>query len=95
MSKLFAVAYIVLVGLLMFGAVSTWRTRCESFGCMGNGIAWMAWVVLFVPTLGTGVVLRSLSSLGTSLAKLAKFALWLQVAMGAVLFVLWVSKSAA
>jgi hypothetical protein len=94
MSRAFAVVYLALVGVLLVGAVGIWRIRCEGFGCTGVGVAWFAWVALFVPSLVIGLVLRTLSSLGASFTKLATLALWLQVGSGAVLLVLWVSKSA-
>jgi len=94
MSKAFAVVYLALVGLVIVGAVGIWRIRCEGFGCTGVGIAWFAWVALFVLGLVIGLGLRTLSSLGASLTKLTRLALWLQVGTGAVLFALWVSKSA-
>jgi hypothetical protein len=94
MSRVFALVYLALVGVLTVAAVGIWRIRCEGFGCTGVGIAWFAWVALFVPSLVIGLVLRTLSSLGASLAKLANVALWFQVGTGAVLLVLWVSKSA-
>jgi hypothetical protein len=94
MSKAFAVIYLALVGVVIVSAVGIWRIRCEGFGCTGVGIAWFAWIALFVPSLVIGLALRTLSSLGESLTKLAKLAFWLQVGTGAVLLVLWVSKSA-
>ena len=94
MSRAFAVVYLALVCALIAGAVGIWRIRCEGFGCTGVGIAWFAWVALYVPSLVIGLVLRTLSPLGASLTKLTKLALWLQVGTGAVLFALWVSKSA-
>jgi len=94
MSKAFAVVYLALVGVLIAGAVGIWRIHCEGFGCTGVGIAWFAWVALFVPSLVIGLVLRTLSSLGASLKKIVMLALWLQVGTGAVLLALWLSKSA-
>jgi hypothetical protein len=94
MGKAVAVVYLALVGLLIFGAVGIWRIRCEGFGCTGVGVAWLAWVALFVPSLVIGLVLRTLSSLGVSLTQLTKLALWLQVGTGAALLALWASKSA-
>jgi hypothetical protein len=88
MSKALAVFYLALVGLLIFGAVGVWRIRCEGFVCTGVGVAWLAWVALFVPSLVIGLVLRTLSSLGVSLTQLAKLALWLQVGTGAALLAL-------
>lgn len=94
MSKAFAVACSAFVGLLVFGAIGIWRIKCEGFGCTGVGIAWLAWVALFVAVLVVGFVLGSLTSLGAALTRITKFALWLQVAVGAALFVLWISKTA-
>lgn len=95
MRKVLAVVYLLLVGVLIFGAAGIWRIRCEGFGCTGVGIAWMAWVALFVPSLVLGLVLRALPSLGASLARFASLALWLQIGTGASLFVFWVTKSTA
>ena len=95
MSKVLAVAYIAFVGGLIAWAVDIWNLRCEGFGCTGVGIAWLAWVGLFVPGLALGLVLRMLSSLGTFLAKGTELAFWLQVATGGTLFVVWVSSNVA
>jgi hypothetical protein len=93
MSKVLAVAYIAFVGGLIAWAVDIWNLRCEGFGCTGVGIAWLAWVGLFVPGLALGLVLRMLSSLGTFLAKSTELVFWLQVATGGTLFAVWVSKN--
>ena len=93
-SKTLAVAYIAFVGALIAWAVDIWRLRCEGFGCTGVGVAWLAWVWLFVPGLALGLVLRTLSSLGAFLARSTKFAFWLQVTTGGILLVLWVSRNA-
>jgi hypothetical protein len=94
MRKALALVYLALVGLLIVGAVGIWRIRCEGFGCTGVGVAWLAWVALFVLSLVIGLVLRTLSSLGVSLTQLTKLALWLQVGTGTALLALWASKSA-
>lgn len=94
MGKAFAIAYIAAVGALLFGAAAIFRIRCEGFGCSGLGIAWFAWVALFLPSLGLGLILASLSSLGAPLARATRLALWLQGATGAVLFVLWAARNA-
>ena len=64
-SKVLAGVYVAAVLALAVTAVLIWRLRCESFGCIGIGVAWFAWVVVFFPTLGLGAALRSRSSLGT------------------------------
>jgi len=44
MSKAFASLYVAAVLALGVCAVLIWRMRCEGFGCMGIGVAWVAWV---------------------------------------------------
>jgi hypothetical protein len=94
-SKVFAGAYAVAVLALAVTAVLIWRLRCESFGCMGVGVAWFAWVVVFFPVLGIGAALRSRSSLGSALLRITRLAFLAQAALGITLLVLWVSKNAA
>ncbi|HCH0556336.1 TPA: hypothetical protein NKO30_006466 [Pseudomonas aeruginosa] len=43
---------------LAISAVMLWRMYCESFGCVGKGIAWFAWTVGFMVTLALGYVVR-------------------------------------
>ena len=95
MSKAFAAIYIAAVLALAIAAVLIWRLRCESFGCMGVGVAWFAWVVVFFPVLVLGAVLRSHQALGTTTLQVTRAVVWAQIAIGAVLLVAWVSKNAA
>lgn len=37
-------------------AVLNFRIRCESFGCMGLGVAWLAWSGLYLVTLIAGLI---------------------------------------
>ena len=37
-------------------AVLNFRIRCESFGCMGIGVAWFAWCGLYLVTLVAGLI---------------------------------------
>lgn len=37
-------------------AVLNFRIRCESFGCMGLGVAWFAWSGLYLVTLIAGLI---------------------------------------
>ncbi|QSI78516.1 hypothetical protein [Niveibacterium microcysteis] len=94
MSKAFAAIYVVAVLALAACVVLIWRLRCESFGCMGIGVAWFAWVLAYFPVLLVGVLVRSRESLGAGLRKLMRAAVWAQVAMGAALAVVWVLKQA-
>jgi hypothetical protein len=61
-SKALAVAYIAFVGTLIAWAVDIWHLRCEGFGCTGVGVAWLAWVGLFLPGLALGLGLGSCPS---------------------------------
>lgn len=94
MSRAFAAIYVFAVLALVVFAVLIWRLRCESFGCMGIGVAWFAWVLAYFPVLLIGIVLRSRESLGAGLMKLARAAVWAQLAMGAVLVMVWMLKQA-
>ena len=40
-------------------AVLNFRIRCESFGCMGLGVAWFAWSGLYLVTLIAGFGIKS------------------------------------
>ena len=95
MSKALATVYVMAVIALAVAAALIWRLHCESFGCMGIGVAWFAWVVAFFPFLALGVALRSRASLGAGLGKVTRFAVWGQVVLGVVLLAIWVSKNAA
>lgn len=92
MSRAFAAIYVVAVLALVVCALLIWRLRCENFGCMGIGVAWFAWVLAYFPVLLVGVVLRSRESLGAGLMKLTRATVWVQVAMGVALVVVWVLK---
>lgn len=92
-SKALAFLYVTAVLALALTAVLIWRLRCESFGCMGVGVAWFAWVVVFVPVLAIGAVLRSHSSLGARLLKVTRWAVWTQAALGLALLAAWASKT--
>lgn len=93
-SKVFVAIYVAAVLALAATAVLVWRLRCESFGCMGVGVAWFAWVVSFFPVLAIGAVLRSSQAVGARLLQVTRAVVWVQVALGAALLVVWVSKNA-
>lgn len=84
-----AVAYLLLtVGLLAF-AVSIWNLRCEGFGCMGIGVAWMAWGGCFCPILIAGLIARAQSGLNPRLACAVLWTLGLQGLVGLGLGFAW------
>lgn len=43
---------------LAISGVLLWQMYCESFGCVGKGIAWFAWAISFMVTLALGYVAR-------------------------------------
>ncbi|MDR7308855.1 hypothetical protein J2X15_004178 [Rhodoferax saidenbachensis] len=52
MAKALVSLYVIAVLGLLATAVATWRLQCESFGCMGVGVAWFAWVIAFCVVVG-------------------------------------------
>jgi len=95
MTKALAGFYLLLVLALLAAAVSIWRLHCESFGCMGIGVAWIAWAASFLLVLGIGLFTRSKVASVVSLARICKTIWWVQLAVGSVLLIIWVSKRAA
>lgn len=79
---------------IALGAVLIGRLRCEGFGCIGVGVAWLAWVVAFFPVLAIGAALRLRSSPGARLRTLTRLAVWAQLALGLILLGIWVCKNA-
>jgi len=94
MTKALVGFYLLLVLALLAAAVGIWRLHCESFGCMGIGVAWIAWVVSFLVVLGIGLFTRSKVASVVSLARICKTIWWLQLAVGSVLLIVWVAKKA-
>ncbi|TAA40129.1 hypothetical protein [Pseudoxanthomonas winnipegensis] len=43
---------------LAISGLMLWRMYCESFGCVGKGIAWFGWAISFMVTLALGYVAR-------------------------------------
>lgn len=95
MSKAFSAIYVAAVLALAAAAIFIWRLRCESFGCMGVGVAWFAWSGAFFPVLAIGCVLRSRSSPGAGVLKVIRAVVWVQVALGAALLAIWAGTNAA
>ena len=93
MVKVLVSVYMVTVLALLATAVAIWRLQCESFGCMGVGVAWFAWVIGFVFVLGLGTWARSKAALVAGFAQACNAAWWLQLAMGVFLVGAWVVKT--
>jgi hypothetical protein len=88
-AAIYALAWIALA---VSGAM-LWRMYCESFGCIGKGIAWFAWAVGFVVALGVGYLARR-SYKGPAHAGL-RYLLALQAVAGVALVVYWAAWRAA
>lgn len=89
MAKTLLGLYAVSVFALLAAAVSIWRLHCESFGCMGVGVAWFAWVIAFFIVLGVGLFVRIKVTSSSSLCRISNATWWLQLTLGAALLVIW------
>ena len=87
-------AFVASVVALAFAGVAVWRLRCEGFGCVGIGVAWLAWVAVFVVVLASGLVLLSRPTLGQFGARATKGALIGQAILALVAIAAWLAKSA-
>lgn len=64
--------------------------RCEGFGCVGIGVVWVSWSVLFVVWLLFGLVSRSQSRKGSAgLASLSALSVRAQWLLGALVVIRW------
>ncbi|RYG12564.1 MAG: hypothetical protein EON92_07955 [Burkholderiales bacterium] len=95
LAKALLTLYVASVLALLAAAGGIWRLRCESFGCMGIGVAWVAWVAAFFVVLGLGLLARSQVASSAGLARIGRGAWWLQVLTGAVHLAIWVGKMAS
>jgi hypothetical protein len=95
MARVLGGAYLALVLALLAAAGGIWHLRCESFGCMGIGVAWFAWAGCFLVVLGVGMWARACVESASGMAQLCKAGWWVQLALGAALLVTWALKTAA
>ena len=79
------------VALALFG-VELWRTYCEGFGCIGLGIAWMAWAAGYAALLALGLGLWRRPDAG--LRRLRNGALVTQLVAGLGLLAYWLVQRA-
>jgi hypothetical protein len=92
MRQALALLYLAAVPTLAAAAVYVWRLRCEGFGCMGIGVAWIAWALVYVAALILGAVLASAPIAQGRLQAITRGALALQLGLGVVALALWVGK---
>jgi hypothetical protein len=92
LARLLVALHALLMLALLAAAVGIWRIRCESFGCMGIGVAWFGWTVAFFVVLGVGGLAR-LKARGAGLVRIASAVWWLQLLVGGSLAVAWGVKT--
>lgn len=92
MARVLAGLYLLLTAALVVGAVATWRLRCEGFGCMGLGVAWMAWALAYAVVLGVGALARLKATPG-AMQRGCGWLMALQLALGAALLLAWALKA--
>lgn len=73
--------------------VGLWRMYCEGFGCMGIGIAWLAWSAGYVMLLAVGCWAYRAQAANTK--RFLRYVLIGQAAAGAVLVGYWAVYAAA
>lgn len=88
-AKVLVVLYVVWVAVLAGCAIYLYVLPCEGFGCLGVAIGWMAWAVVFLIGLVLGAFARHFALRENVWARWPKPVLWLQGAMGLLLFCLW------
>ena len=89
MRKALALLYLVAVPALATAAAWLWQLRCEGFGCMGIGVAWLVWVLAYVPVLALGAALAGGPALQGPLRTPTRLSLGIQIALGITAAVLW------
>lgn len=92
MAKALVSLYVIAVLALLATAVAIWRLQCESFGCMGVGVAWFAWAIAFCAVFVLGLFARNKATLVAAFAPVCNAAWWLQLLLGVALVAAWVVK---
>lgn len=82
--------FLASLGALVVFAIQLLRLYCESFGCIGVGVAWFAWCVAFTVVLGCGVLLRRKLQGNPRLLRACRARLWLQTLLGIALLAYYV-----
>jgi hypothetical protein len=84
------------VGALALAAAAVYvlRLRCESFGCIGVGVAWFAWAMAYGAWLVGGLVLQSFARSVPGLTRRVGLVLIALSLLGAALVARWAWVSA-
>lgn len=88
-----AVVYGVLFFALAVGVAYGLGLRCEGFGCMGLGVYWFAWSVVYAVSGLIGLWARSAARRAGVAVGLLRWVVRLHLLMGLALLVLWWSAS--
>lgn len=88
-----AATYLAAWIALAVSGVLLWHMHCESFGCIGKGIAWFAWAVAFGISLVIGLLARR-GYRGAGRSGL-RYLLALQAVAGVALAIYWAAWRAA
>jgi hypothetical protein len=87
--RLLAVVFLAAVPVLAAGAAYVFGLRCESFGCMGLGVAWFAWSLVYGAALGLGLLARAMLGADSALRSTVSVALCAQFILGVLLAGYW------
>jgi predicted membrane-bound spermidine synthase len=87
-----ALAYVVAVLVLFVLAGRIMGLQCENFGCMGIGVAWMAWTAIYVFVLGWGSLLGRWLPARNTFLRLARVTRLAQLLSGLVLLAMWLLR---
>jgi hypothetical protein len=71
------------------GVVYGLGLRCEGFGCMGLGVYWFAWSVVYAVSGLVGLWARSVARRASVAQRLLRWGVRLQLLMGLALLALW------
>jgi hypothetical protein len=74
---------------LVAGVVYGLGLRCEGFGCMGLGVYWFAWSVVYAVSGLVGLWARSVARRASVAQRLLRWGVRLQLLMGLALLALW------
>lgn len=84
-----AALYLALFVALVVGVVYGLGLHCEGFGCMGLGVYWFAWSVVYAVSGLMGLWARALTRNAAVAVELVRWVVRLHLLMGLTLLVLW------
>lgn len=81
-------AVVFLIALALWSATK----YCEGIGCLGVGIVWMFWAMVYAVVLVTGLLLTRRTRGHDSVARVVRLAVWVQIATGMVAVAYWILR---